>query len=101
MAVKIERQDCHWLVRLDGEVTLVCARQLQEALLEWLREGKDLELEMEEVEEIDVAALQVLWAAGREAAEKKRRITARYSAAVRRATADAGFEPMPALRVEN
>jgi anti-anti-sigma regulatory factor len=84
-----------YLIRLDGEITLACADELKRALLSWLQENKDLELDLQNAAEVDLTALQLLFAAAREAARRGQNIVARTSLPVRDAARDAGFGDMP------
>jgi anti-anti-sigma regulatory factor len=91
----INRDETRWRVRLEGDLTLASAAALKSLLLEWLASGKDLELDLESAEEIDITSLQLLWAAGREAARAGAGIVSRVSGAVDKAARDAGLEPFP------
>jgi anti-anti-sigma regulatory factor len=97
MPVTQVQEEPHWLIRLDGQINLTSATELKTLLLDWLASGKDLELDLERVEEIDIAILQLLWAAGREAAGKGAGMVGRLSEAAAMAARDAGFDRMPGL----
>ena len=66
-------------------------------LLGWLAGGKSLELDLENVEEIDITILQLVWAAAREAAARNVGLAVRASGAVMVAARAAGFDNMPGL----
>ena len=66
-------------MRLEGQITLTSAAELRKRLLEWVDSGENLELDLERADEIDVAVLQVLWAAGNEAARIGASIASRAS----------------------
>lgn len=95
MAATLERHESHWLIRLEGQIGLASAAEFRALLLEWLAAGKDLELDLEDAEEIDITAMQLLWAAGREAARLGVGITTRPSGEVAAVLRDSGFEGMP------
>jgi len=91
MPVTLLRQETTWHLKLDNPVTVASAAELKEALVAWLSSGKDLELDLKNIEEIDLTVLQLLWAAARTGGK----IVARASDAVRRAARDAGFPGLP------
>ena len=100
MPVTVETLEGHPLVRLDGLCTLACAGELKEALLEGQASGSGLRLDLECVEEIDIAVLQLLWAAGREAERGGSEIAVRLSAACSAAAREAGFDRFPGLAID-
>ena len=69
-------------------------------LLEWLAAGKDLLLDLERAESIDVAVLQLLWVAGREAARAGVGVVSSVSAAVACIAREAGFPRLPGAPVQ-
>jgi len=95
MPVTLQKHESHWLIRLEGQVTLTSAAELKSLLLEWLTTGKDLEVDLQSAEEIDIAILQLLWAAAREAARTGVNIVGRASSAAAITVRDAGFAPLP------
>ena len=99
MSATLERDDSRWRIRIDGEATLSTAAVLKALLVEWLAAGKDLELDLAAVEEIDIAALQLLWAVPREAARMGVQLSARLSAVVVQAAGNAGFSGIPGCPV--
>jgi anti-anti-sigma regulatory factor len=94
LPVKMEKLENQSIIRLEGEMTVTSAAELKEILAKALSEG-DLQLDLERAEEIDIAVMQLLWAAGREAERKGVDISVRALEAVTRAARDAGFEPWP------
>jgi anti-anti-sigma regulatory factor len=95
MPVTLQRHDSHWLIRLEGQVTIASAAELKTLLLEWLAAEKDLELDLADAEEIDITIMQLLWAAAREAARTGAGFVARASTAAILAMRDAGFAQIP------
>ena len=93
MSVVLVPQESDWLIRMNGQVTLASAVELKAALCEWLAAGKNLELDLESVEEIDLTILQLLWAASREAGDRRMQVAGRSEAVVNAVRA-AGFEQM-------
>lgn len=95
MPIAKVQEEPHWLIRLEGEITLACAVELKELLLGWLAAGKDLELDLDRTTEIDVTVLQLLGATGSEAARRGVRAAGRASQAVVTATLETGFDQLP------
>jgi anti-anti-sigma factor len=54
-------------VRLQGDVNICSAAEFKQILLRALARGKDILVDLSSVTELDVSALQLLWAAEREA----------------------------------
>ena len=67
MAVTLDQAGSCCLIRLDGEVNIFAAMELKKSLLAAVASGKDLEVNVEQATEFGVSALQLLWAAEREA----------------------------------
>jgi anti-anti-sigma factor len=100
MSVALEQRERDWLIRLEGEITLATAMELKTLLLQWSAAGKDLALDLERVEEIDITILQLLFATGREVARTGARVTCRASSAVAVAVRDAGFDQAPGFPIQ-
>ena len=85
------------VLRLEGEVDIACAAEMKQLLLQALGSGKELRLDVERATELDVTALQLLWAADREARGSGRRFTlaGRVPGEISVAILDAGFEKFP------
>jgi ABC-type transporter Mla MlaB component len=97
MAATMERQECQSLIRLEGECSVTSAAGLKDCLLEALAAGKIVHLDLEQAGELDIASLQLLWAAGQEAAGSGATITMRLSDAAGAAARVAGFDRFPGL----
>jgi anti-anti-sigma factor len=67
LPVTLEQSEVECSVRLVGEINVASAAELKRVLMEALAPGKTVCVEMKNVTEIDVTALQLLWAARREA----------------------------------
>lgn len=96
---EVQRQS-PWLIRLEGEINLTSAAELKFLMLDWLASGQNLKLDLGGVEEMDISILQVLFAAGREAAARGAGIVTRLSDQAAMAARDAGFERIPGLGME-
>jgi len=87
----VDRDETHWLIRLEGEFNVTSAAELKRLLLEGLASGKELHLDLDRASEIDVTALQLLWAAGRASAG----VVSGVSEAAATIARDAGFARFP------
>lgn len=67
MGVTLERRDEASRVQLEGTVDIAAAAELKTALQEAVRAGREVHVALDEVRYLDVTAVQLLWAAGREA----------------------------------
>ena len=56
-----------YAVRLQGEIGIVCAPELKEALIRALASGRAVSVVLDDAKELDVTAIQLLWAAVRDA----------------------------------
>jgi anti-anti-sigma factor len=68
VSITLDRNESQCLVCLEGEVDVSSAAELKKLLLEALASGRELRVDLERTSELDVTALQLLWAAEREAA---------------------------------
>ncbi len=80
---------------MEGQVTLTSAGELKQLLLEWRAARKDLELDLQSVEEIDIPIMQLLWAATQEAGRLGVRVVAHWSESAAAAAREAGFAQVP------
>ena len=95
MSVTMQRSETGLLIRLEDAVNVTSAEELKSLLLEGLVSGRDVHLDLERVEELDVTVMQLLWAAGREADRKGTRMVTRVSEAAVAAARELGFERFP------
>lgn len=75
MPVTVEQRGAVCFIRLEGEVTIVCAAELKRVLLDALASGNKLRLDLKGATDLDITALQLLWAAEREARASGRSLT--------------------------
>jgi len=99
LSVMMHRRETDLLIKLEGAVNLASAEELKSLLLEGLVSGRDVHLDLERAEEIDVTVLQLLWAAGREADCKGARMVIRVSEAAAAAAREVGFDRFPGTPV--
>ncbi len=97
MTVTLDHGEADCLIHLDGEINIASAAELKTLLVEALATGKDLRVDLERATQLDITALQLLWAAERKAAGAGSQFTVAGSVPqeLADATADAGFEKFP------
>ena len=80
-----------------GEINITSATELKKLLLEALAPGRELRVDLESATELDVTALQLLWAAEREARGSGVGFTlvGRVPEEISVAVGDAGFRKFP------
>ena len=100
MSVTMQRSETDLLIRLEDKVNVTSAEELKRLLLEGLISERDVHLNLERVEEIDVTVMQLLWTAGREADRKGTRMVTRVSEAAAAAARELGFERFPGTLVQ-
>jgi anti-anti-sigma factor len=95
--VTLDQSESVCLVRLEGEINIALAVELKKLLLRTLASGKDLHLDMERATELDVTALQLVWAARRDArgAGLKFTLVGQVPAVIASSWKEAGFEKFP------
>lgn len=67
MPATLDQTAIPWTLRLQGEMDINCAADFKTLLIQALASGKDMELDLRQATALDVTALQLLWAAEREA----------------------------------
>jgi anti-sigma B factor antagonist len=97
MPVTLEQGGPLCFLRLEGEISVGSAAELKVALLQALASETDVRLDLERATELDVTALQPLWAAEREARRsgKAFELTPSVPPDVLRVVGEAGFENFP------
>ena len=97
MSVSLEQGEALCLIHLEGQVDINSAAELKKLLLLALHSGKEVRLDMERATELDVTALQLFWAASREAKglEMTISVAGRVPEAITAAVIEAGFEEFP------
>jgi len=65
--VAFEREENLSWIRLEGEVGIGSAAELKDILVQALGSGKQVRVSLQSVTELDVTAVELLWAARREA----------------------------------
>ena len=85
------------VIRLEGEIDIASAAELKKVLLQALATGAEVRLDVERATELDVTALQLLWAAERAAKGSGRTIAVvgEVPAEILVAAREAGLEKFP------
>lgn len=91
----LERLDTNTLVRWNEDATVGSAARLKTELLNALATGRDIDADLSEVEEIDLTAIQLFWAAARGAEANRRQLSVRVSKTAAEAARDLGFDHFP------
>jgi ABC-type transporter Mla MlaB component len=65
--VTLELEEELSTIRLEGEVGIASAAELKELLLQALVSGKQVQVSLQSVTDLDVTAVELLWAARRQA----------------------------------
>jgi ABC-type transporter Mla MlaB component len=68
MGIRIEQTGNGHLLALDGVIDISVVAELKAALVDAIGAGENIDVSVEAVTGIDIAAYQLLWAANREAA---------------------------------
>ena len=79
---------------MEGQINIASAAELKKLLLEALASGRELRVDLDLATDLDVTALQLLWAAERAArgASKGFTLSGRVPDEIAIAMAEAGFE---------
>jgi anti-anti-sigma factor len=95
--VTVEQSEGLCFIRLEGEVNIICAAELKKLLLEALASGKGVRVDLKGATELDITALQLLWAGEREARASGRglRLAGRIPEEIAAASGEAGLEKFP------
>lgn len=67
MSITLTQEEKSSLVCLEGAIHISCAAELKAVLLKAIEHGIETRVALGEVEDLDVTAVQLLWAAQREA----------------------------------
>jgi anti-anti-sigma regulatory factor len=75
MPVILDESEGIALIRIEGDVSIAMAAEMKDLLIKTLASGKDLHVSMASATDLDVTALQLLYAADREAAKSGTKLT--------------------------
>lgn len=98
MPILCEELEKDYVVHLQGEIDIGCSAELKTALASAISAGKELRVQMEATK-LDVTAIQLLWAARRDAQKNGTRLSVNGDVPeeVQRAVREAGFEDLSFL----
>jgi anti-anti-sigma regulatory factor len=82
-------------LRAEGPCTVTVAAEMKTLLLQGLASGSEVYVDLEQVEEIDIAVLQLFWAVEHEAGRTGARVVVHASEAARTTAREAGFDRFP------
>jgi anti-anti-sigma regulatory factor len=97
MSVSLDLGEAQCLMRLEGKIDINSAAELKKLLLLALQSGKEVRLDLGQATDLDVTAMQLLWAANREA----RKLGSTFAVAghlpesICTVVSEAGFEGFP------
>jgi anti-anti-sigma factor len=69
MGIALEKGTQSVVLRMDGIIDIVSAQELKEHLVRALEDSREIQISIDAVTDLDVTAMQLLWAAGRAARE--------------------------------
>jgi ABC-type transporter Mla MlaB component len=97
LPVIVEQSEELFVIRLEGDVNVSSVAELKAILVQGLACKKDLRIDLEQAKELDVTAMQLLWAASREAGILNRELTLRGKVPqeILMAIREAGFDAFP------
>lgn len=67
MSITIDNSATSCGVRLEGDIDVTCSTDLKRTLVEAISSGKEVQVDLALASDLDVTAIQLLWAARREA----------------------------------
>ncbi len=79
-------------IQLDGAIDISCAADLKESLVQALEMGEEISISLAGTTDLDVTAVQLLWAAARDAEQRRLGFTVVEPPELCRSLADAGLE---------
>lgn len=99
MGIALEETDTGIVLRLDGAIDIACAAELKTLLMQALASGTEVRVSLDSAKYLDVTAVQLLWAAERQARRSGIRfgVCAQMPVPVSAALAEAGFLSFPTL----
>lgn len=105
MAIRLDRGTDLSVVQLEGEIDIRCAAELKQVLLDAMSCGTGVQVDLAKVAGVDITAIQLLWAAQREAGKRGLTFTVAglVPGSIGEAVRDAGFERFlaPAASLES
>jgi anti-anti-sigma factor len=101
VSITLEQSETLSVIRLEGLIDISCAAELKKLLLQAFANGKEMRVSLERAGDLDVTAVQLLWAAVREA--RKSGVGFTFAGVMPKeiaaTLADAGFEKFPVSEI--
>jgi anti-anti-sigma regulatory factor len=103
LPVSLKQDGAQSRIRLEGAIDIGCAQELKKLLLQGLKAGSEVRVMLTDVTDLDVTAVQLLWAAKREARASSVGFAfeGQMPEPVSAALAEAGFEAFAATGETN
>jgi len=94
LAIALDTHDAQCTLKLDGEIDINVSSELKRTLLEMIASGKTIQLDLAGVSDLDISAIQLLWAAFHDTAKKgvRLRVNGPVPKNLSRTLRDAGFD---------
>lgn len=101
MSITIDNSATSCGVRLEGDIDVTCSTDLKRTLVEAISSGKEVQVDLALASDLDVTAIQLLWAARREAekAGASFAVSGDVPENIHRAICEAGFENFLVARI--
>ena len=97
MGMALEENSTGIVVRLEGAIDISSAAELKTHLVKGLGAGKELSVSVDHATYLDVTAIQLLWAAGKQAQQSRTRfsLSGHLNEPISTLLADAGIPSFP------
>lgn len=97
MTTTLDEQDGKAVLHLSGDITVACAAEIKQLLVQAFATGKGVQLDFSHAATLDIAAIQLLWSAAHHAEKTHLAFTAAASVpeTIQSDVRDAGFEQFP------
>jgi anti-anti-sigma regulatory factor len=97
LPIAIDNSATRCVVRLEGDIDVTCSTELKRTLIEAISSGKEVQIDLAQAGDLDVTAIQLLWAAKREAEKAALPfvVSAEVPENIHRAVCEAGFKNFP------
>jgi ABC-type transporter Mla MlaB component len=92
-----EEQEARAILRLSGNINVACSAELKQLFVQAFSTGKGVHLDLSAATNLDIAGIQLLWAAARHAETTNTALTAASTVPeeLKNCVRDAGFEHFP------
>jgi anti-anti-sigma regulatory factor len=99
MGISLDKSEAGAVISLAGTIDITCAAELKVLLLEALDSGTEVLISLGDAIDLDVTAIQLLWAAQRQARQSTVgfEVSGQVPEPISTAIAEAGFQPFLTL----